>query len=118
MKGNKSRKKLKRQAQLKERKKALKELKGKVCNLCGDCCRGFSLPAHNLSTDYKTYLSYHENVEIRIYEGKPIIYFNNVCKHLTEDNKCAIYETRPQICKDGYTVKRTGVMFPENCSLK
>jgi len=100
-------------------KENLKEAKGKVCNKCGKCCVGFHLPVKTLSQDQINYFSYHENVEVQTLEGGQLsLFFNNKCKHLAKDNLCAIYETRPDVCRDAYTKNRQGVIFPEGCSMR
>lgn len=30
---------------------------------------------------------------------------HGACKHLTEDNRCSIYEDRPDICRIGYVAR-------------
>jgi len=92
--------------------------KGKVCNKCGDCCRGFHMPLKNLNNDVRKYLLYHENCEIQEHNGKHFLYIKNKCKHLGDDNLCAIYESRPEVCKRGYTEDTDNVIYPEKCSLK
>ena len=92
--------------------------KGKECNKCGDCCRGFHIPMKKYPEDVRKYLSYHENCEIVNYEGKEFLYIKNKCKFLTKDNLCEIYPDRPDICKRAYTEDRENVVFPAKCSLK
>jgi Fe-S-cluster containining protein len=44
---------------------------------------------------------YHESVSVyRDSDDEWMVQFETRCKHLAADNKCAIYEQRPQICRD------------------
>lgn len=58
------------------------------CTSCGCCCKRIRYVVQS----------------INIYENNHPLYFphrwtsEGVCEHLTEDNKCAIYETRPLLC--------------------
>ena len=76
-----------------------------LCDRCTAlCCRYFALPIETPETaddfdDIRWYIS-HEGVTIYVEEGTWYVNLTNKCKHLTEDNRCGIYETRPQICRD------------------
>jgi Fe-S-cluster containining protein len=78
-----------------------------LCNKCsGLCCRYFALPIDNPTTakdydDIRWYLC-HENVVIFIEKKQWHLGVLTKCKHLEPDNRCGIYETRPQICR-GYS---------------
>lgn len=80
-----------------------------LCSRCvALCCRYFALPIDNPSSaaDYdniRWYLA-HENVVIFVEDRQWYIGVLNRCKHLTSDNRCEIYETRPRICR-GYSTK-------------
>ena len=58
------------------------------CTGCGSCCKRIRSVVQS----------------INIYENNHPLYFphrwtsEGVCEHLTEENKCAIYETRPLLC--------------------
>ena len=112
-------KKLKRKQKQKQKKENLKEIENKTCNMCGKCCLGFHLPAHNLDKDKIRYLCLHKNVEEeQDAQGRPTIYIKNRCTQLGTDNKCKIYETRPKVCKEAYEKNRQNVTFPKGCSLR
>ncbi len=76
-----------------------------VCSYCiAKCCRYFSLPI-------KTPVTWDDYDEMRWFlaHGETIIYLEKgtwyllvlaKCQYLLPDNRCAIYETRPQICRD------------------
>ena len=63
-----------------------------VCNKCGLCCRNI---------DKIEELSQYDNG-------------NGVCIYLTDDNLCAIYDTRPDICNTDkmYKLKYSNIMTP------
>ncbi len=42
----------------------------------------------------------HENVQIYKDEDGWYLLINNRCKYLVNDGRCAIYETRPQVCRE------------------
>jgi Fe-S-cluster containining protein len=73
--------------------------------LCGArCCRYVSLPIPAAKTkeefdDWRWYVS-HEGVSI--FKDGNSWYFcvETRCRHLQADNACAIYETRPMVCRD------------------
>ena len=46
----------------------------------------------------------HERASIFTENNTWYLLVHTVCKHLGEDNRCGIYETRPQICRD-YTTE-------------
>jgi Fe-S-cluster containining protein len=76
-----------------------------VCDYCiGKCCRYFSLPI-------KTPVGWDDYDEMRWFlaHGETIIYLEKgtwyllvmaPCQYLQADHRCAIYDTRPQICRD------------------
>ena len=61
------------------------------CKMCGMCCRNIRRYKDEIYPIFKRLL------------GETIPNFdieddNGVCVHLTEDNKCSIYEERPILC--------------------
>lgn len=76
-----------------------------LCDRCAAlCCRYFALPIDNPQTrreydDIRWYLC-HENVVVFIEKKQWYIGFMSRCKHLMEDNRCGIYESRPRICRE------------------
>ncbi len=77
-----------------------------LCKKCaGLCCRYLALPIETPTDkddfdDIRWYLA-HEGISIFVEEGEWYINIANRCKHLTKENRCDIYETRPRICR-GY----------------
>lgn len=88
-------------------KKAREDLKpGEVlCDYCvAKCCRYFALPIEKPvdSQDYQYVRWYllHELATVFTEDEDWYLLVHTPCKHLREDNRCGIYETRPQICRD------------------
>ena len=88
--------------------KKLKVLKNKsliTCDKCpAKCCRYVAIELDEPEDgddfeDIKWYVS-HENIIVGIdNDGDWLIEFKTNCKHI-KDNKCSIYEKRPQVCRD------------------
>jgi Fe-S-cluster containining protein len=76
-----------------------------LCDQCSAlCCRYFVLEIDKPQTrraydDIRWYLV-HENVFVFIEKRKWYLGIYSRCKHLQPDNRCGIYLTRPQICRD------------------
>ena len=66
------------------------------CEQCGKCCRGFSVEV------FPTKQTLEENILLEIHDvepDKPLLFsVSHDCKHLIE-NKCGIYDTRPEPCR-------------------
>jgi len=75
-----------------------------LCDQCSAlCCRYFVLEIDAPQTrqqydDIRWYLV-HQNVFVFIEKKKWYLGIYSRCKHLQEDNRCGIYETRPRICR-------------------
>ena len=75
-----------------------------LCDKCSAlCCRYFALPMDNPRTvgDYDNIRWYlmHENVVAFIQKKQWYLGVLTKCKHLQDDNRCGIYETRPRVCR-------------------
>jgi Fe-S-cluster containining protein len=79
--------------------------KGCLCDQCSAlCCRYFVLEIDKPETrrqfdDVRWYLI-HENTFAFIEKKKWYLGVYSRCKHLQPDNRCGIYHTRPQICRE------------------
>ena len=80
-----------------------------LCEYCtAKCCRYFALP-FDAPEDFKDFefirwFLLHERASV-FKEGKDwYLLVHTTCRHLQDDHRCGIYETRPQICRD-YTTK-------------
>ena len=92
---------------IKKRKPTRDELKpGEVlCDHCpAKCCRYFALPIDTPTnrTDFEFIRWYllHEHASVFTEDDTWYLLVHTVCKHLGDDHRCGIYETRPQICRE------------------
>ncbi len=83
---------------------------GKLCEFCsGKCCRYIALPiekptAYEGFDEIRWYLL-HEKTSVFVEDGSWFLLIRNVCRALDENNRCRVYETRPQICREYSTEK-------------
>jgi Fe-S-cluster containining protein len=80
-----------------------------LCDHCSaKCCRYFALPIDEPTTrqdfDFIRWYLLHEGATVFTEEGSWYLLVYAKCKHLQDDNRCGIYFTRPQICRDYSTV--------------
>jgi Fe-S-cluster containining protein len=76
-----------------------------LCDHCtAKCCRYFSLPIDEPDTfeefEYLRWYVQHDQATIFTEDDSWFVLVHTVCKHLRPDNRCGIYKTRPQICRD------------------
>jgi len=82
---------------------------GKIlCEYCtARCCRYFALPMETPTTwadfEHCRWYLLHEHVSIFVDEEVWYLSVQTSCKSLLSDNRCGIYETRPQICREYHT---------------
>ena len=75
------------------------------CEHCtGHCCRYLAVPLDKPQAardfdDMRWYLM-HEGTTIFVEDGDWYLQFATTCRHLTLDNICGIYQTRPKICRE------------------
>jgi uncharacterized protein len=75
-----------------------------LCSACsGLCCRYFAFEIAKPRTrrdfeDIRWYLL-HEDSAVFVEDGEWYLQINRKCRALLPDNRCAIYETRPPICR-------------------
>jgi Fe-S-cluster containining protein len=74
------------------------------CLSCGLCCGYVAVEIESPNTvsgatEILWYL-YHQNISIYTDDGEWMVQFETRCQHLMDDHRCAIYEQRPQICRD------------------
>ena len=80
--------------------------KGEVlCQYCpAKCCQYFALEIDEPNTkadfDFIRWYMVHGDVSVFVEDGAWFLMIFNRCNHLMDDNRCGIYETRPQICRD------------------
>jgi Fe-S-cluster containining protein len=71
------------------------------CLKCGACCKWLGFSYKGLSPESIEF--YHERGCEILYAEEDYyrIYVPVRCRHLKEDNSCAIYERRPKVCQSG-----------------
>lgn len=76
-----------------------------LCDHCtAKCCKYFALPIDEPTTradfDYLRWYLLHDRACV-FTEGETwYLLVQTPCKHLQPDNRCGIYQTRPQICRE------------------
>jgi Fe-S-cluster containining protein len=76
-----------------------------LCEFCtAKCCRYFALPIDTPTTrrdfDFLRWFLLHEHASAFVEDDIWYLLVHTACKHLQPDNRCGIYETRPQICRE------------------
>lgn len=76
-----------------------------LCQFCtAKCCRYFALPMETPETeqefDYLRWFLLHDRASVFVEDDVWYILVHTECRHLEADNRCGIYMTRPQICRD------------------
>jgi Fe-S-cluster containining protein len=76
-----------------------------LCEYCtAKCCRYFALPMETPETfeefEYVRWFLLHDRASVFKEDGDWYMLVHTKCKHLQDDNRCGIYDTRPQICRD------------------
>lgn len=76
-----------------------------LCEHCAAaCCRYLALPIDKPRTDrdYDDLRWYvmHDGIAVFVEDGDWYIQIRTTCRHLGADNRCMIYHTRPEICKE------------------
>lgn len=76
-----------------------------LCQYCtAKCCRYYAFPITKPTTwkefDFIRWYLLHGRASIFVDGGTWYIMVFADCNHLLSDNRCGIYETRPQICRD------------------
>jgi uncharacterized protein len=76
-----------------------------LCDYCtAKCCRYFALPIETPENwkdfDYLRWYLLHAQASIFTEDDIWYLIVHTTCKHLRDDHRCGIYETRPQICRD------------------
>ncbi len=81
-----------------------------LCQYCtAKCCRYFALPIETPEDyrgfEYIRWYLLHEAATVFVDDDTWYLLVHTVCKHLQDDNRCGIYNTRPQICRDYSTAE-------------
>lgn len=75
-----------------------------LCEFCtAKCCRYFALPLETPESyddfDYIRWYLLHEHASVFTEDDTWYLLVHTTCKHLQDDHRCGIYETRPNICR-------------------
>ncbi|MGL6226797.1 MAG: YkgJ family cysteine cluster protein [Thermoguttaceae bacterium] len=81
-----------------------------LCSFCAaKCCRYFALPIDKPDDwrqfDFMRWFLLHQHASVFVDNNDWYLLVHTPCKHLSTDNLCGIYETRPQICREYTTAK-------------
>jgi Fe-S-cluster containining protein len=76
-----------------------------LCDHCtAKCCRYFALPIDTPTTkkdfDFIRWFLLHDQATVFTEDGTWYLLMHTQCRHLQDDNRCGIYDTRPQVCRD------------------
>jgi len=76
-----------------------------LCDHCtAKCCRYFALPIETPETyedfEFIRWYLLHDRASVFSEDDTWYLLVHTECKHLGEDNRCGIYETRPTICRE------------------
>lgn len=91
---------------------------GCLCDYCSaKCCRYFALPIDEPETekdfDFVRWFLLHDRATVFVEDDSWYLLVHTVCKHLQPDNRCGIYFTRPQICREYST---DNCEFDDDCA--
>ncbi|MDH5672907.1 MAG: YkgJ family cysteine cluster protein [Myxococcales bacterium] len=74
------------------------------CLSCGLCCTYLAVeidgPTSVRGASEILWFLYHKGACVYVEDDDWLLQIETRCRHLREDNGCAIYEQRPQICRD------------------
>lgn len=76
-----------------------------LCDHCSaKCCKYFAWPIEKPTTrgdyDFMRWAMLHAHTTFFVEEGDWYVLVHTTCKHLQPDNRCGIYYTRPEICRE------------------
>ena len=80
-----------------------------LCEYCtAKCCRYFAMPIDTpedrTDLEYIRWFLLHDRAAVFKEDDTWYLLVHTTCRHLQDDNRCGIYETRPQVCRD-YSTK-------------
>ncbi len=81
-----------------------------LCDHCtAKCCRYFALPIDEPNEledfEYIRWFLLHDSAAVFTEDGTWYLLVHTKCKHLQDDNRCGIYTTRPQVCREYSTAQ-------------
>ena len=80
-----------------------------LCDFCtAKCCRYFALPFETPESfedfEFIRWFLLHDRASVFKEDEDWYLLVHTECRHLQPDNRCGIYDTRPQICRE-YSTK-------------
>jgi len=89
-----------------------------VCLCCGNCCKYivFLIPHKNYTQDELNYYNYRGIKFERVNRAIDRQIIPCKCNQLDENNKCKIFENRPDICNKSKRPSNQKVWIPPNCT--
>jgi Fe-S-cluster containining protein len=80
-----------------------------LCDYCtAKCCRYFALPIETPETrkdfEFIRWYLLHDRATVFTEDDDWYLLVHTTCRHLQDDQRCGIYETRPPICRE-YSTK-------------
>jgi Fe-S-cluster containining protein len=80
-----------------------------LCEYCtAKCCRYFAMPIETpeerADFEFIRWFLLHDRATVFKEDEDWYLLVHTQCRHLQEDNRCGIYDTRPQVCRD-YSTK-------------
>jgi len=73
------------------------------CEACGLCCTYVALEIDEPETVKEAtqvlWYLYHDAISVYVEDDDWLIQLESRCQHLGDDNRCQIYERRPEICR-------------------
>ena len=75
-----------------------------TCRICGaKCCKYITIkidaPRDKIDRDEIRWFLHHENISVMIERRLWFLQVYTRCKNLARDNRCAIYDNRPEVCR-------------------
>jgi len=74
--------------------------KSNKCDLCGDCCRDFAIDLRDEDLNDPDFIRFVELHGCKFDKKEGHVEIPLKCKMLDSNNKCKIYENRPNICRE------------------
>ena len=76
-----------------------------LCDHCtAKCCKYFALPIDTPESwqdfEFIRWYLVHDRASVFVEEGVWYLMVHTQCHYLQDDNRCGIYETRPDICRE------------------
>ncbi|QDV25150.1 YkgJ family cysteine cluster protein [Aureliella helgolandensis] len=76
-----------------------------LCEYCtAKCCRYFALPIDTPDCakdfDFMRWFLLHDRASVFVEDESWYLLVHTTCKHLQDDHRCGIYDTRPEICRE------------------